>query len=501
MVAALSLAGCLPGGGPAAPKPELALDLGRIPITPTIEDRDPEGYLYNPGTQSLLREYHWLEKHKDVHVTLDTADRTTWTFKGNDDIFLKIANFPTRFILPTLYYKPASPPDDFDAFNLMLAEFSRNGVSVPFGRPEDEMHHYETNLKDTVPWKLRADFDFIPNPYYKPLRVSVVNNCLRAGLWEIQAKDRSGTIYQAWFNLPEQTYYQMVARNSAVGSDFVKKALRWHERKVPLDLDRLRRAGSDLGPTWVQAIDDEVSYSSDDSRRKLRKHYVQILKDGKLTAPATLGDLQNHPVRMSRFIEPGKYSYTQREDFEFGFLASPMSASVKVVRPRTRYHLDADDQGFPDVPADDIYIEITIQLTPKEKIVIGNLPLHLLVLNEDFAIHGYGVGVMKSSGPAEARNFLYSEGPAPSYAYLAEDSDGKLLGLNTHRRGLEQIFIRSHPLEKKPYWEIILSSYERIVDLAKYRVGIPEKLQERQRKHTFVYTSPLYRSYRDDNVR
>ena len=39
-------------------------------------------------------------------------------------------------ILPRLFYEPAAPPDAFDAYNLMMAEFSRNSVSVPFGAPE-----------------------------------------------------------------------------------------------------------------------------------------------------------------------------------------------------------------------------------------------------------------------------------------------------------------------------------------------------------------------------
>jgi hypothetical protein len=122
------------------------------------------------------------------------------------------------------------------------------------------------------------------------------------------------------------------------------------------------------------------------------------------------------------------------------------------------------------------------------------------VQHEDFAIYGFGVGILPPSDLAERRKFLIEEGPAPSYAYLAEEMEGEVHGLNSHDAGIEQIFIRSRPFDKAPHWEIMITSFERIVDLIKYEVGIPDEILDELRKSSTEYISPLYFSYRDDNL-
>ena len=145
-------------------------------------------------------------------------------------------------------------------------------------------------------------------------------------------------------------------------------------------------------------------------------------------------------------------------------------------------------------------IELVLHF-PDHAMVIGNLALPLLVPQEDFVINGFGVGVLSSSGIAERRKYLIEDGPPPSYAYLLQRSDGKLVGLNSHDFGIEQIFIRTHINAKEPNWEITVTSYERIVDIVKYRAAIPETLQDELRTYALEYISPLYRTYRDDNLR
>ena len=46
-----------------------------------------------------------------------------------------------------------------------------------------------------------------------------------------------------------------------------------------------------------------------------------------------------------------------------------------------------------------------------------------------------------------------------------------------------------------------MTSYERIVDIVKYRVDIPDGLHEELTQRAMRYVSPLYRTYRDDNLR
>ena len=91
----------------------------------------------------------------------------------------------------------------------------------------------------------------------------------------------------------------------------------------------------------------------------------------------------------------------------------------------------------------------------------------------------------------------------PLYAIaeeLPEPGTG-LVGLNSHDYGIEQIFIRTHIDDIDPWREITITSYERIVDIVKYRVPIPEPLRAELKACAMEYVSPLYRTYRDDNLR
>ena len=46
-----------------------------------------------------------------------------------------------------------------------------------------------------------------------------------------------------------------------------------------------------------------------------------------------------------------------------------------------------------------------------------------------------------------------------------------------------------------------MTSYERMVDLVKYRVDVPEALRESVERNALEYIAPLYLTYRDDNLR
>ena len=182
--------------------------------------------------------------------------------------------------------------------------------------------------------------------------------------------------------------------------------------------------------------------------------------------PERLGELTTGVCRMSNFIAPGKYSWTERKAFDLRFLGNPERAEVSRVKPLTNYQWrDGDgDHG-------DDYLELRLQLGDFV-IVVGNLPMQLLVPQQDFAVHGFGVGVLSSDGIAERRKYLIEDGPAPSYAYLCRETNGSLVALNSHEYGIEQIFIRTHSDDARPWWEVTVSSYERIVDIVKYRVDM-----------------------------
>jgi len=487
--------------------------IGSLPMKPSQENRTEDDRLYTPSTQSLLREHSWLEQVKSIDLRLNANDdiEALLAVDAKDTDFadaghrkLAVHHLPAEYLVPRLHYSPASPPDEFDALNLMLAEYSRNGVSVPRGSEGDTMAHYTTNLTDSVPWKLRGDYDFIPNPDYCPLRFSVINNCLRPGLWEISAVDRTGEIYHSWFDMPSNHYYQLVGDVNGLSAAFVKPALEWKDGVTfPLVLNRLRKDSKLIGDVPVSRKNAAISFSTQGSRRKLHKNYVQVeTETGERRAPAELDDILRLPVHMASFEEPGIYYDDRRRQFDFEFLANPLTAKVSRVDPKTSYRWRAE-KGRPSMADAYDYIELDIDLGSGKRLILGNLPLELLVKQEDFAIHGFGVGILEASAPAERRRFLIDKGPCPSFAYLVESSgtDGsQLAALNSHSFGIEQVFLRSYPNAETPYWELIITSFERIVDLVKYHIEIPESLRADQVTHSKNYTPPVFFTYQDNNV-
>ncbi len=468
-----------------------------VKLNPTLELKTTGNDLYTPATQSLLRTHSWLEDVKDAQIIVEESFKASFLFQTGDEHFLGVENLPLEQIIPRLHYKPSDPPDDFDAFNLMMAEYSRNSISIPQGGSKDKMAHFNTNLQEKAPWKLVGDYNFKPNKFYNPLRVSIVNNCLKPGLWELNAVDRSGEIYHSWFDMPLEFYYRMVAEKNHLDLEFVKKALEWQVKEVKLNLSALRTEKEYLGKVDVSLLDKEASFSSQGSRRKIHQNFVMVSSDsGIWKKPEKLSQFYESRVQMSSFVEPGIYSYEKPTEFDFAFLAGANYANVKKVNPKTSYKLEE----FSKEQSDDTYIEIEIHLPNNEKLVIGNLPLHLLVRQEDFVIHGFGNGILDAAGLAERRQFLLENGPAPSYAYLAKEKDGDLYALNSHERGIEQIFIRSHPFNKDPHWEIIITSYERIIDLVNYKIDIPAGLQPLQKEQSENYIPPIYFTYQDNNV-
>lgn len=472
-----------------------------LELKSTLEDRNDTGALFTPETQSLLRGAHALESIDGLDISVLRDDSATVRLKSSKSSeVVEYANIPLDQLVPRLHYAPANPPDEFDAFNLMLAEYSRNSVDFPRGREGDEMTHFRSEFDEmAAPWTLKGDYEFKANPRYMPNRMSLTNNCLGPGLWEINASDTSGEIFHGWFGFPGDRYFDLVARVNGLPLDFVSKALIFDKGDKAVDLDRLRSVKESLGRVSVKlAEDSRAGYSSQGSRRKLGRGFCLIEKDGKLVKPEKLSDLMKYPSHMSEFQDPGKYSFTTRRKFDFTFLGKPKQAEVLRVEPKTRYEWWTDER-HPRAEKSD-YIEIRLDLEG-ESLVFGNLPISLLVPTEDYTLHGFGVGVLSAGEPAEQRKLLFERGPFPGFGYLIRQEGGKVLGVNTHERGLEQVFIRTRWEGDVPRFEIILTSYERMVDVVKYDVEVPAALVEELHRAKLEYIPPIYRTYRDDNLR
>ena len=475
-------------------------EVGVVELRPNQEHRLADGSLFTPSTQSFGRGHHALDDARLVRVSVDGEDRATVSLEPEDEAFyFRFHNMPLRQLVPRLHYAVGPEPDAFDAMNLLLAEYSRNGLSVPQGKPGDSMAHFETDLDEDAPWSLRADYDFVPNPRVRPVRASVVNNCLAPGLWEINAADRTGELHHSWFDFPAETYDALVAEVNGVTPAFAREALTWRTDPVAPDLDRLRTVALAYEPVAVSlAPDEDAGFSSQSSRRKLARGYAHVDDgEGGTRAPTRRGELVAGEAHLVDFSPPGRYDPATRKTFDLGFLGQPRGARVAKVTPRTHYRAAAGATAEHDGD----YLELELLLGDDRRIVLGNLPLALLVPQEDFAIHGFGVGVLAAGGFAERRALLLERGPAPSFAYLMAGEGDAAVVLNSHEAGVEQVFIRTHIRDGVPSWEITVTSFERITDLVKYEVAVPSALTDAITHAARVYVSPLYLTYRDDNLR
>lgn len=471
------------------------------------EETDKNGQVYNPSTQSLnryassLRELDRLldielsEDGRHVSFEIGSKEKAERLFARNIDI---------RFLVPLLPYKPAAPLDDFDRANLMLGEYARNGINLSyqdsnslFGYFNASGNLFEENAEDYT----YANGLLKPNARAKPRRFSVTNNCLKPGLWEFAAKDTVGEMYHSWFKMPKDVYYTMIRKASGIeiSSGDLSDALSYTKdlSEVALRLERLRKPGKilvDSAPAIV--LNKKVgSYSSQDSRRKVQKGYFYVERDGKRVAPRDFSQMRQGDVfKVRKFVSPGVYSDSTFEAFPYN--PNWSKAVIREVEPLTRYpggRVADDPYG---------YIEIALyERGEKRGVVVGNIPVSLLVEQQDYQIPAFGIGVLQPSTNIERRYLRLKEGPVPHYAYqITKNGEGNWALLNNHEYGLEQVYLRPFLKDDGVALRIILVSYERIVDLIELEVKLDAELAEKIKSASENYKPPLFRVYEDANI-
>jgi len=457
-----------------------------------------ENKVVNSSTQSINR-------YSSTMRDLETAvfehyfkeKKLDFSFTGKNGNSLDIKNIDIEFICPQLPYKDIQQ-DKFDIANLILAEYSRNGIGIPIQNNNDmfaQVSYTPTLFNDDGEYVFEGG-RYQPNPGVLPKRISLVNNCLRPGLWEFSASDAVGEMYHSWFTLEKDFYYDIVSNQTGIEKtkipgDFNDPAL---FDKVELQLDRLRTLGSSVGEYDIQYNSSKVlgGYSTQDSRRKVQRKFFEIERNDapvKITQQAELQD--GDKFSMFSFQEPGIYDPKNRMKMEFN--RSWSRAEVYKTTPKTSYD---EKQEF--LPSD--YLEIRIfDKENTEAIVLGNIPSALLSFKNDFVIPAFGAGVFLASEPIERRLLRTTVGPHPSFAYLATIEEDKMYMVNNHLFGYEQIFIRPIQKEDDIYLRITLVSYERITDLIEFEIKVNNMKEDIIRNNT-NYSPPIYETYQDDNT-
>lgn len=485
------LAGC---GGPS-----FAVD--GLPLAPDREERIENGPL-SPATQSVNRHRSVLQRLDSVGLKLAGGRLQLGFHDPRGSGRLSFENIDARFLAPLLPYAHDRKLSAFDRVNLMLAEYSRNGVELPYQERNSSYGHFtaENLFDDSDEYEFVAG-KIVPNPAARPKRMSLVNNCLSPGLWEVSASDSVGEMYHAWWTLPERVYFTLVRAVGGFDASDAELhdtlAYRAELEPVPLDLDRLRARTRALGtaPVSYNLAKPVASYSSQDSRRKVQRRFLKVVRDGREIQPTRFADLQPGDLfRFYSFVPPGIYTKRVGRDVRYDPIWT--SAALAEVKPKTRWHGGAAGYKY-TLGA----VELTLRSDSTGRaLVIGNLPVDLLVFQEDFDIPGFGVGVQRPSEAVEKRYFFFQHGPDPVYAYLAVARDGKLIAVNNHEHGLEQIYLRPVRRGDDVFLRVTLVAYERIVDILELELLLPAELAGRVRQASELYQRPLWRSFSDSNL-
>ena len=463
----------------------------------------------NSATQSINRYKSKLRELDSVSVEyLKPQNRLSLTMQAEGQAVLVKQNIDAYFLTPILPYKHDKHNfSQFDQFNLMLAEYARNGVSLShqasnkfFGSFSMADDSFLNPFAKEYQYIQGSDgYSVLPSEDVLPKRMSVTNNCLSPGLWEISANDSVGEMYHAWFSFPKQIYYEMVKENNdlILPNSQLRKALKYKENSmVPVDFDKLRKFNRQLGTSKSNPVMDKsiASYSSQDSRRKVQRGFFKVKRDQKLLDVERFEQLQKGDnFELYAFVSPGIYSPKKLQTIPFQFDWGKVE--INEVKPLTAYagnKSDYDKEG---------YIEMRVYSEDQSRmLVMGNIPISLLVYQEDYDIPALGVGVFPASEPIERRHLRVKHGPKPHYAYLLKRKNGEYLAVNNHEYGIEQFYLRPFKKSGKTYLRVNIVSYERIMDILEMEIVLGDELSEKIDRASSEYRRPTYRTYLDNNI-
>lgn len=449
-----------------------------------LRELDKVTPVFNPDTKKL-----------EVKLTTSTEQA-----QGEKSIFFR--EIESRFLTPLLPYPREEKLSEFDSFNLMLAEYARNGVSLSRQKSNEVLGSFHGSKDFFDPYAEEYKFEkglISPNQNVTPKRIALVNNCLSPGLWEVSAQDSVGEMYHGWFSMPKDQYFSMLrANNDLRASDLdLRLALRYKKKaEVPLDLEKLRVENEMLHVTQARLAAEKAigSYSTQDSRRKVQRGFFKVKRDAENVPAEYFSDLKKGDIfELYAFIPPGIYSTEKLQNITYD--PEWTDVEIREVKPLTQFK---DNQSIFD---DMGYMEMVLYSSDRSRaFVIGNVPFSLLVMQEDYDIPALGVGVLPASEPIERRYLRFKEGPSPHYAYMARVKDGEFYGVNNHEYGIEQIFLRPFEKEGNPFLRVTFVSYERIMDVLEVEVPLNDTIAEKIELASSQYRRPLFRTYLDSNI-
>lgn len=463
------------------------------------EHLNDKGQPVTASTQSINRYASVLRNLTTAEVSFQPGSKHFHVrfHDSTDNQKIAVDKIPAHFLLPVLPYKNEKSTA-FDVANIVLAEYARNGINLAPDLPNDYYPSFtaaDDLFNDEGEYTFK-DGQYQPNPGTMPKRMSIVNNCLDPGLWELSAKDAVGEMYHGWMQLPRPFYLQTVATLNTMDPFLLESA--YDEPglfdEAPLELDKLRTVGKQLVASPVVFHEEKAigSYSNQDGRRKGQRKFYKLLRDSAEVGASTFAELKTGDrFSLHSFDPPGIYNPDKATLVTF--TRHWERAEITAVTPKTRY------PGQESI-LEDTYLEVQLfGNNDQEVIVAGNIPLSLLTPQKDFAIPAFGAGVLPASELVERRYLRTAQGPAPAYAYLASRDGDDLTMINNHKRGYEQLYLRPVWKGEDLFLRLTIVSYERITDICEVDIPVPA-LAEQIQEAAARYQPPIYETYVDDNL-
>lgn len=472
------------------------VDLGTVELKQARALRNAKGAPFTASTQAMARPSSALRQLTDVEFELidGRVEVTARSERGAGAV--KLMSVDPRAVVPTLPYR-VNAPDAFDLANLLLAEYARMGVKMP--RAPTPAARFEETVSDEI----------------RPTRFGLFNNCLAPGRFELSASIASGEVWHGWFMLPvrptlhgrddalagrddvSKTYLDLVRAVNGfdVDDETLLQALTYRDDlgTVPLALGRLRavrdevEAGAFSEPsTWAFP-----SWVGGESRRKVSRGFITVLREGQPVTPKTRGELKAGDVfRFPSFVEPGVYTWKARD-----VTYAPWAGRVVLRRVSPRASWNPEGRVAPGT-----YLEIELLSESGPSLVMGNVPLDELSDAAEFRVPAFGAGVPDPSELSERveRRALDAIAAPYAYAFTRKASGPELL--NNHALGWEGVSLRLVDGTDGQRLRLRVNSYERIFDLYVVEAPLGEAVARWRGGSAQPYLPPAYRTVRDDHA-
>lgn len=279
--------------------------------------------------------------------------------------------------------------------------------------------------------------------------VSVANNCLKAGLWEVSVRDISPTgydveVFHGTFSIPANTYENLLGVDTKALTSLSDHRLFVTDN---IELSQLREVVSEreLGMARISTHQNDVIHTFGEQRRKA--HLV-------MSRPTRYSDVYAaEEICFARFKEPGLYDNSEPACFSYDYLSDPHAVIVRKIR-----HGESRTIAW----------ELDIALTNSVHLIVSDLRPGEQWLRRGQIIRT-GFGVHTPPSVRWANDPLWKE-TADSLAAFLVDEAGRLV--SHHDAGLDEVWLEGRGDQGR--LEVYLLSYERILVVAHWSLTLPE---------------------------